>query len=218
VQTGRRYIVKRYWILLLTLGVVFVLAVPVAATPGDEAWCIDHRDHLKCVESPSEDPGPAFSTVCGGEVEDGTPFEVDLGGRKTDLLSSARVDVMSDGGAWVVEVEVLEGTLRGMSIFIRDSIGRGDGCFPGGSDGLVIRDIPEENPFTITMGMEAIPEAYVNACNVFEDDIYFGEWTDGVFYEDIQEEIPSPLAFVPAMSGTNDAEVKLIVSFPEYTD
>jgi hypothetical protein len=124
VQTGRRYIVKRYWILLLTLGVVFVLAVPVAATPGDEAWCIDHRDHLKCVESPSEDPGPAFSTVCGGEVEDGTPFEVDLGGRKTDLLSSARVDVMSDGGAWVVEVEVLEGTLRGMSIFIRDSIGR----------------------------------------------------------------------------------------------
>lgn len=208
---------KRCWILLLTLGAVLVLAVPVAATPGDEAWCEDHPDHPKCVDSPSEDPDPVFGTVCGGDVEEGTLFTVELGGRKTDLPSNACVDVMSDRGAWSVEVNVVKGTLKGMSLFIRDSIGPGDGCFPGGSCGLVMRDIPAENPFTVTMGMEDIPGAYVNACNEFEDGNYFGEWTDGVFYEDIHPDIPSPLAFIPSISGTNDLLVDLAVTIPEYT-
>lgn len=209
---------KRFWILLLTLGLVFVLAVPVAATPGDETWCEGRPDHPLCVDEPApEDPDSGFGTVCGGDVEDGTSFVVDLGGRKTEFLSGACVDVMSDRGAWGVQVEVLEGTLRSLSLFIRDSISPGDGCFPGGSCGLVIRDIPEENSFTVTMGMEDIPGAYVNACNEFTDDNYFGEWADGEFYEDIRDDIPSPLAFIPSISGSNYLRVKLTVSIPEYT-
>jgi len=212
--------VKRWWILLLALGVVLVLAVPVAATPGDEAWCKDHPGHAKCIGEPApEDPDTAYGTVCGGDVEEGTSFEVYLGGRKSGLPSSACVDVMSDQGAWRVQVEVLEneGTLRGMSLFIRDSISPGDGCFPGGSCGLVIRDIPEENPFLVTMGMKNIPEAYVNACNELGDDNDFGEWADDVFYEDIRDGIPSPLAFIPSISGSNYLRVKLTVSIPQYT-
>jgi hypothetical protein len=103
-----------------------------------------------------------------------------------------------------------------MSLFIRDSIGPGDGCFPGGSCGLVIRDIPEQNPFMVTMGMEDIPEAYVNACgNDFGERVVVeGDW---FFYEEADEDIPSPLAFIPSISGSNYVRVKLTVTFPDYT-
>lgn len=210
---------KRLWILLLTFGVVFALAVPVAATPGDETWCADRPDHPMCVGDPEpEVPDQTYATPCGGTlIEDGTEFTVELGGRKSGLSSGACIDVMSNEGAWTVEVEVLQGTLRSMSVFIRDSVAPGDGCFPGGSCGLGLRDIPTENPFTLTMGMENIPEAYVNACNVFPDDNYFGEWADGTFYVDEEPDIPSPLAFIPSISGSNDLEVTLTVTFPEYT-
>ena len=223
---------KRLWILLLAVGVVFALAVPVAAAPGDEAWCDSHPDSSKCVEDPApEDPDSTWGTPCGvtTEVTDVSEtvsqFTVDLGGRKTILSSGACIDVMSDAGPWTVSVEVHEGTLRGMSVFIRDSIAPGDGCFPGGSCGLSLRDIPTGNPFTLSEFMDDIdiPAAYVNACNVFEDDNYFGEWTvdeagDPLdFYEGIHTDIPSPLAFIPAISGSQDVKVTLTVTFPKYT-
>lgn len=208
----------------MTFGVVFALAVPVAATPGDEAWCVGHPDHPKCVDEPApEDPDPVGGTPCeevpDGVVEDGngvSTFTVELGGRKSGLPDGACLDVMSDKGAWTVEVEVLQGTLRSMAVHIRDSVAPGDGCFPGGSCGLGIRDIPE-SPFTLTLGMEEIPEAYVNACNVFEDDNYFGEWANGIFYVDEEPGIPSPLAFIPSISGSNDLRVMLTVTFPTYS-
>lgn len=63
--------------------------------------------------------------------------------------------------------------------------------------------------------------AYVNACNEFPDDNYFGEWTvdeSGTplgFCENIHTEIRSPLASLPSISGGNDLLATLTVSFPE---
>ena len=65
--------------------------------------------------------------------------------------------------------------------------------------------------------MGGIPGAYVNACNVFEDGHYFGEWAGDKWYEDLDADVPSPLAFIPAISGSSDVKVTLTVSFPEYT-
>jgi hypothetical protein len=65
--------------------------------------------------------------------------------------------------------------------------------------------------------MGDIPGAYVNSCNVFHGDNAFGEWADDVWYEGIDSGVASPLAFMPAISGSSDVEVTLTVSFPEYT-
>lgn len=215
---------KRLWILLLAVGVVLALAVPVAATPGDDIWCADRPDHALCVGDPEPDePDPSYAMPCGGELVAGVSnLTVDLGGRKSGLPSGACIDVMSDTGPWTVTVDVLQGTLRSMSVFIRDSVAPGDGCFPGGSCGIGLRDIPTENPFTLTTGMEDIPEAYVNACNVFPDDNFFGEWAfdklgEWTFFEGIRGDLPSPLAFMPSISGSNDLQLTLTVTFPEYT-
>jgi len=72
--------------------------------------------------------------------------------------------------------------------------------------------------------MEDIPGAYVNACDEFLDDNYFGEWAfdeedEWTFFEpeDIRDNLPSPLAFIPSISGSNDLLVELTVTFPTYT-
>jgi hypothetical protein len=212
---------KRWWILLLAFGLVFVLAVPVVATPGDVEWCVGHPDHPKC-DTPSEDPDPTWGNPCGVDPPeaDGS-FTVDLGGRNSGLPDSACIDVMSGAGPWTVSVKVHDGTLRGMSVFIRDSDGPGDGCFEGGSCGLSLgrRDIPTENPFTLDEYLDEvdIPEAHVNACNIFSDGNPFGEWAGDIFYVDEEPGIPSPLAFRPSVSGTNDLWVTLTVTVPTYT-
>jgi hypothetical protein len=228
---------KRWWILLLTFGVVFALAVPVAAKQGGPD-CDLHPNHATCAGDPAaEEPDSNWGIPCGQLPDDlvvladgvSSEFKVYLGGRKiVDLPGSACVDVMSNEGPWTVEVEVLQGTLKSMAVFIRDGDSPGDGCFPGGSCGLGLgpRDIPEGNSFTLDKYLDdvTIPEAYVNACNVFDDGNLFGEWTvnefgDPVeFYEGIWPDIPSPLGFMPSISGTNDLLVTLTVTFPTHHD
>jgi hypothetical protein len=58
---------KRWWILLLTFGVVFALAVPVAAKPGGPD-CERHPNHPTCPGDPaSEEPDPTWGTPCEEE-------------------------------------------------------------------------------------------------------------------------------------------------------
>jgi hypothetical protein len=232
---------KRWWILLLTFGVVFALAVPVAAKPGGPD-CNLHPNNPNCLldDPATEEPDLTWGIPCEDDAvvsqhsDDRSSFIVELGGRKiVDLLDSACLNVMSDAGPWTVNVDVTRGTLKSMAVHIRDSVAPGDGCFPGGSCGIGLgpRDITEDS-FTLEEYLSGviIPEAYVNACNVFEDDNYFGEWYfneesgEWEFYEGdwdenkvLWEALPSPLAFLPSVSGTNDLLVTLTVTFPTYT-
>jgi hypothetical protein len=219
---------KRWWILLLTFGVVFALAVPVAAKPGGPD-CDLHPNHATCAGDPAaEEPDSTWGIPCGQlpddlvVLDDGvSTFTVKLGGRKTLSPAGVCYDVMSDAGPWTVNVHVTAGTLKSMAVHIRDSDSPGDGCFPGGSCGIGLgpRDIPTENPFTLDEYLDgvSIPGAYVNACGE-----RFGEWAFDVddewkFYVDEQIGIPSPLAFRPSVGGTNDLRVTLTVTVPTYT-
>jgi hypothetical protein len=44
----------------------------------------------------------------------------------------------------------------------------------------------------------------------------FGEWADGGYYDTVETEIPSPLAFQVDMAGSKDAVVELTVHVPGY--
>jgi hypothetical protein len=242
---------KRWWILLLTFGVVFALAVPAGAGKPQCDPTVQYPaptpEHPACqADDPAtEEPDLTWGIPCEDDAavlehpdDKLSSFIVELGGRKnvSELPDSACLNVMSDAGPWTVNVDVTRGTLKSMAVHIRDSDSPGDGCFPGGSCGIGLgpRDITEDS-FTLDEYLSGviIPEAYVNACNVFEDDNYFGEWYfneelgesgEWEFYEGdwdenkaVWEALPSPLAFLPSVSGTNDLLVTLTVTFPTYT-
>jgi hypothetical protein len=200
---------KRPWLLVLVVGMIMALAAPVAAAPPD---CSEKPDHPSCPLPDDLDGG----TVCDTEAPKTGDFDITLGGGKTHYPDGACVDVLSDEGPWYVTVDVQQGSVRELRLFLRDSVGPGDGCFEGGSCGLVLRDLPTD-PIHLAPSMNvddagSMPGAYVNACGTV-----FAEVHDGVSYDAVRDDIPSPLAFMPSIRASRDAVVVLRVSPPQYT-
>jgi hypothetical protein len=132
-------------------------------------------------------------------------FDVVLFGKS----DTACIDVIADPGAWKVKIET-HGIVRGMSLFLRDSVGPGDGCFEGGSCGYVFR-----NDFPTEVDLPYIDGTYVNVCGTG-----FGESVrnsvTGVFdyYPDVAKDVESPVAFILSMSGRDGSVVTLHVDLP----
>ena len=145
-------------------------------------------------------------------------FEVTLGGRDTVHPSGYCIDVMAEPGDWLVEIETT-GKVQSLNLFMRDSVGAGDGCFtaPDGSSscGYMFRsnDIPAVADFV------AMPGAWVNACGIEWGEYVGSSWEDGIFtpgewHAEEDQDVASPLAFLPGIRAGSDATVVLKVHLP----
>jgi hypothetical protein len=198
---------RRYWVILLAVAMALVIALPAGAGKP-QIDCDKHPNHPECVADPGDDT-PIAGTTC---VDGGSAYDV-----KTDDFSvvlngksdTACIDVIANPGAWKVEIET-EGIVRGMSLFLRDSVGPGDGCFEGGSCGYVFR-----RPFPSEVDFLYIDGSYVNVCGTNFGESVWNSFT-GVFdyYSDVDETVESPVSFIPSMSGRDGSVVTLHVDLP----
>ena len=198
---------NRAWLILTALAMVFAIALPAEAKPPK---CEENPDSPGC-EAPVDDQ-PMAGTTCEAIPEsvdafsdsfDLTPTE---DGFDLTLTEDACIDVMATAGDWTVDVVEDSGTLRSLSLVIRDSVAPGDAC-----DSVAYRkDIPSQ----ITLdGFEGdnnpgIAGAWVNSCGT-----EWAEWVGDVYYAEENQSVPSPLVFLVFMSG-KDAEVTLSVTLP----
>jgi hypothetical protein len=215
---------RRVSIALMVCSVALALAIPAGAAKPD---CGDpHSTHLAC-----QDPGEAPEVVndsCYAHGEWGPHpvaenFVVTLGGRNTAYPSGYCIDVLATPGNWTVEIETA-GKVQSVNLFMRDSVGAGDGCFtaPDGTSscGYMFRsnDIPAEQVF------EGIPGAWANACGDEWGEYVGSFWgaagsfNVGKWYTTEDTDVVSPLAFLPGIRAGSDATVKLIVRLPGATN
>jgi hypothetical protein len=199
---------RRIWIMLMAITMALVIALPAGAgkPPID---CDKHPNHLECVPDPGDDT-PIAGTTC----REGDPtyevktddFDVVLYGKS----DTACIDVIANPGAWKVKIET-HGIVRGMSLFLRDSVGPGDGCFEDGSCGYVFRhDFPSEVDFPDIDG------AYVNVCGTdFGESVRNPDTGHLDYYSDVDETVESPVSFIPSMSGRDGSVVTLHVILPD---
>ena len=154
--------------------------------------------------TPADTPITA-GPITGAPSEWGDPFS--RGDFPVTLSENACIDVMANAGVWTVEVdEIGDGTLRWLSLVIRDSVAPGDAC-----DSVSYRrDIPSQ----ITLdgfesdGNPGIAGAWVNSCGTD-----WAEWVGDVYYDDEDTDVESPLVLQVFMSG-KDAKVKLTIDIP----
>jgi hypothetical protein len=192
--------------MLLAIAMALLMALPAGAgkPPID---CDKLPNHPECATEPADEP--IAGTTC---IEAGSTyalmtddFVVVLNGKS----DTACIDVIANPGAWKVGIAT-DGIVRGLSLFLRDSSGPGDGCFEGGSCGYVFRqDFPPEVDFPDIDG------AYVNVCGTEFAEVIRNPDT-GVFdyYPDVDENVASPLSFFPSMSGRDGSVVTLYVDLP----
>jgi hypothetical protein len=143
-------------------------------------------------------------TTCNAIGEWGDPYEDDF---KVTLTENACIDVIASEGDWTVKVdETGDGTLRRLSLVIRDSVAPGDAC-----DSVSYRrDIPSQ----ITLdGFESdnnpgIAGAWVNSCGTD-----YAEWVGDAYYAVEDTDVASPLVLGVLMSG-RDAQVTLTIDLP----
>jgi hypothetical protein len=195
--------------MLLAITMALVIALPAGAGKP-QIDCDDDKflNRPECRNDPGDEE-PTGGTTCreGGYTHAvmTDDFDVVLYGKS----DTACIDVIADPGAWKVKIET-QGIVRGMSLFLRDSVGPGDGCFEGGSCGYVFR-----NDFPTEVDLPYIDGAYVNVCGTG-----FGESVrnsvTGVFdyYPDVAKDVESPVAFIPSMSGRDGSVVTLHVNLP----
>ena len=162
-------------------------------------------DHPICSNDDPVDPPPdepLAGTTCKAIGEWGEPFDSDF---TVTLAENACIDVMADPGVWTVEVvdESGDGTLRWLSLVIRDSVAPGDAC-----DSVAYRrDIPSK----ITLdGFESdgIAGAWVNSCGTD-----WAEWVGDDYYDYEDTDVESPLVLQVFMSG-KDEKVTLTIDIP----
>jgi len=195
---------NRAWLILAALAMVFAIALPAGATPPK----CEENPWLPGCEAPVDDE-PMAGTTCEAIPESVDSFSdsFDLipteDGFDLTLTEDACIDVMATAGNWTVDVVEDSGTLRSLSLVIRDSVAPGDAC-----DSVSYRkDIPSQ----ITLdGFEnsGIAGAWVNSCGTD-----WAEWVGDVYNAEEDQSVPSPLAFLVFMSG-KDAEVTLSVTLP----
>jgi hypothetical protein len=199
---------KRFWIMLLAVALALVIALPAGAGKPDRN-CDETPDHPQCRADLGDDT-PIAGTTCGSpdDVKTGD-FEVILKGKS----DTACIDVIANPGAWKIRIETV-GIVRGLSLFLRDSVGPGDGCFEGGSCGYVYR-----NDFPPIVDFPDIDGAYVNVCGTdFGESVWNPEAETFDYYATENKDVVSPLAFIPSMSGRDGSEVKLTVYLPPDSD
>jgi len=200
----RKHNRNRIWIVLLIMAVAIVMAIPAGAAPP----CSVNPNHPNCIPDDPTDPppddGPLAGTTCNAIGEWGEP--VQSGTYITEILTeNACIDVMADPGVWTVEVvdESGDGTLRWLSLVIRDSVAPGDAC-----DSVAYRrDIPSK----ITLdGFESdgIAGAWVNSCGTD-----WAEWVGDDYYDYEDTDVESPLVLQVFMSG-KDEKVTLTIDIP----
>ena len=182
------------------------VALPAGAMPPK---CEENPEAPGC-EAPVDDQ-PMAGTTCEAIPESVDVFsDVDVtpteDGFDVSLTGDACIDVIATEGDWTVDVVKDSGTLRWLSLVIRDSVAPGDAC-----DSVSYRKaIPSE----ITLdGFEGdnspgIAGAWVNSCGT-----EWAEWVGDVYYAEEDQSVPSPLVFLVFMSGKN-AEVTLSVTLP----
>jgi hypothetical protein len=200
---------RRFWIMLLAIAMALVIALPAGA--GKPQIDCDNDKFLNRPEC-RNDPGdntPIAGTTCregGSEYAVMTEtFDVVLEGKS----DTACIDVIANPGVWKVEIKTSEG-VRGLSLFLRDSVGPGDGCFEDGSCGYVFR-----NDFPTEVDLPYIDGAYVNVCGTrFGESVRNSEgFLD--YYPDVAKDVESPVAFIPSMSGRDGSVVTLHVILPD---
>ena len=188
----------RSWIVLVAILMVCAIALPVGAAPKK----CDNPDLPGC-GTPADDQ-PIAGTTCNAIGEWGEPVTSDF---TVTLTENACIDVIATAGDWTVDVDEADGgTLRWLSLVIRDSVAPGDAC-----DSVSYRkDIPSE----ITLnGFESdnnpgIAGAWVNSCGT-----EYAEWVEDTYYAAEDTDVASPLVLSVLMSG-KDAEVTLTIDLP----
>jgi hypothetical protein len=214
---------RRVWIALTVISVALVMAVPVgAAVDCDNPKFGNHPSCPDPGEAPQVNNDSCYAHGEWGSVPVSENFVVTLGGRGTAYPSGYCIDVLADAGDWLVEIETT-GKVQSLNLFMRDSVGAGDGCFtaPDGTSscGYMYRsnDIPTQQAFA------GMPGAWANACGD-EWGEYVGSFWDaedfsvGKWYITEDTGVVSPLVFLPGIRAGSDATVKLIVRLPGATN
>ena len=191
----------RSWIVLVAILMVCAIALPAGAAPPK----CDKDPTAPGCGTPADDQ-PSAGTTCNalGIGHFPEPVEDDF---TVTLTENACIDVIATVGDWTVGIdETDDGTLRWLSLVIRDSVAPGDAC-----DSISYRrDIPSE----ITLnGFESdnnpgIAGAWVNSCGT-----EYAEWVGDTYYAAEDTDVASPLVFQVFISG-KDAEVTLDVTLP----
>lgn len=193
-----RHRINRSWMVLAAILMVCAIALPAGAAPKK----CDNPDLPGC-GTPIDDQ-PIAGTTCNAIGEWGEPVTSDF---TVTLTENACIDVIATAGDWTVDVDEADGgTLRWLSLVIRDSVAPGDAC-----DSVSYRkDIPSE----ITLnGFESdnnpgIAGAWVNSCGT-----EYAEWVGNTYYAAEDTDVASPLVLGVLMSG-KDAEVTLTIDLP----
>lgn len=216
---------RRWFILLLILGVAFALESPVAAAPPK---CEENPEAPGCKTEPGGDDAPLAGKSCADD-----PFAVTFA-RSEDFVvtvasgQDACIDVSEatrgvwtdESGApipWRVAIET-SGAVREVFVIPRDSHGPGDSC---GGYRFRKSDIPDH------FELPGAPGSYANACGT-----EFAEIIDGEYYQYAQDDhwrdlvepygdsefyeyVESPLAFLVFVRGRG-ASVTLTVDLPPH--
>ena len=189
----------RSWIVLVAILMVCAIALPVGAAPKK---CDKDPMALGC-GTPADDQ-PIAGTTCNAIGKWGEPVTSDF---TVTLAENACIDVIATAGDWTVYVdETDDGTLRWLSLVIRDSVAPGDAC-----DSVSYRrDIPSK---IILDGFESdnnpgIAGAWVNSCGT-----EYAEWVGDSYHAAEDTDVASPLVLGVLMSG-KDAEVTLTIDLP----
>lgn len=197
---------NRLWIVLLTVAVAIALALPAGAAPP----CSVNPNHPNCIPDDPTDPPPddepLAGTTCEAIGEWGNPVESDF---EITLDDDACIDVIASPGDWTVAVEESgAGTLRHLSLVVRDSVAPGDAC-----DSVAYRRVIPSQITLDGLGSEipgpGIAGAWVNSCGTD-----WAEWVGDVYYAEEDESVPSPLVLQVFMTG-KDAKVKLTIDLPD---
>lgn len=196
----------RFWIVPLIMAVAIGMALPAGAAVDCSNEKFADHPHCQIYPEPPPDDGPLAGTTCNAIGEWGDPYTEDF---TVTLAEDACIDVIATAGNWTVAVEEIgDGTLRWLSLVIRDSVAPGDAC-----DSVSYRrDIPSQ----ITLdGFESdgnpgpgIAGAWVNSCGTD-----WAEWVGDDYYDYEDSNVESPLVLQVFMSG-KDAEVKLTIDIP----
>ena len=195
--------ISRSWLVLTAILMACAIALPAGAAPKR---CDTNPDLPGC-GTPVDDQ-PIAGTTCNALGEWGEPVSDNFAETFTE---NACIDVIATEGDWTVEIdETDDGTLRWLSLVIRDSVAPGDACDSVSYRRSNRRDFPSE----ITLdGFESdnnpgIAGAWVNSCGT-----EYAEWVGNTYYAAEDTDVASPLVFQVFMAG-KDAEVTMTIELP----